>query len=94
MSWMEQGILIYRDAKMLPEYPLYEIPREQLRKGDLIFFPGHVAMYLGDGKYIHGTAHRDSPWVTVNSLNPGDPDYRADLAGMISGCGTVFDPAP
>ena len=90
MSWMENGILIYRDAQIMPEYPVREIPLESIRTGDLIFFPGHVALYLGDGKYIHATAWAGTPWVTVNSLNPEDPDYRADLAGMITACGTVF----
>lgn len=90
MSWMENGILIYRDAEILPEYPLHEIPRERLEPGDLIFFPGHVAVFLGDGKYIHSTAYQKTPWVTVNSLNETDRDYRADLAGMITACASIF----
>ncbi len=90
MSWMENGILIYRDARILPEYSVVEIDRKKIREGDLIFFPGHVAVYLGNGKYIHATAAAKTPWVTINSLNPADPDYRQDLAESIEACGSVF----
>lgn len=90
MSYLENGVLIYRDAKIMPQYPVWEITREELKKGDLIFFPGHVAMYLGNGKYIHSTAFWQNPYVTINSLNPKDPDYREDLAQAITGCGSVF----
>lgn len=91
MSYMENGVLIYRDANIRPEYPINEIPVDALKKGDLIFFPGHVAMYLGDGRYIHSTAYAATPCVTINSLNPADGDYREDLAHRITGCGSIFD---
>lgn len=91
MSYMENGVLIYRDANILPDYPVNEISRDALKKGDLIFFPGHVAMYLGDDRFIHSTAYAATPCVTVNSLNPADEDYREDLAHRITGCGSVFD---
>ncbi|MBQ9251642.1 MAG: C40 family peptidase [Clostridia bacterium] len=90
MSWMEAGFLIYRDASIRPEYPIRQIPQDRLQTGDLIFFPGHVAVYLGAGKYIHATAYAKSPWVTVNSLNPEDPEYREDLAQKIEACGSLF----
>ena len=90
MSWLENGVMIYRDAKILPEYPLREIPREQMAEGDLIFYPGHVMVCLGNRKYVHATAYAATPCVTVNSLRPGDPDYREDLDRGITACGTVF----
>ena len=90
MSWMENGILIWRDAAIRPEYPVRPIARESLREGDLIFFPGHVAVYLGGGKYIHATAYAKTPRVTVNSLNPEDPDYREDLDRSVTACGCLF----
>lgn len=89
-SYMENGILIYRDAHMEPRYPIHQIDRKDLKKGDLIFFPGHVAIYLGDGKYIHSTAYLQTPCVTVNSLRPEDQDYRADLVEKICACGSLF----
>ena len=90
MSWMEAGVLFYRDASIEPGFPVHEIPREELKPGDLIFFPGHVALYLGEGRYIHATAYAKTPRVTLNSLRPEDPDYRQDLAEKVTACGTVF----
>lgn len=90
MSYLENGVLIYRDAKILPEYPMHEISRDELKKGDLIFFPGHVAMYLGGGRYIHSTAFEQTPCVTINSLEPEDAVYRDDLAHKITGYGSIF----
>ena len=90
MSYMEHGILIYRDGNILPDYPVHEIDRSQIRQGDLLFFPGHVAMYLGDGKYIHSTAFDASPCVRINSLKPEDEDYREDLDKKMTRCGSIF----
>ena len=90
MSWMENGFLIWRDASILPDYPLKPVDRASLKAGDLIFFPGHVAVYLGGGRYIHATAYRKTPRVTVNSLNPEDPDFRQDLADSIEAFGSLF----
>ena len=90
MSWMENGFLIWRDASMLPDYPVSPVDRSRLKAGDLIFFPGHVAVYIGDGRYVHATAYRDTPRVTVNSLNPDDREYRRDLAESIEACGSLF----
>lgn len=90
MSYLDQGILIYRDADIKEAYPVKRIPAEQLKKGDLLFFPGHVAMYLGEEKYIHATGYYQTPYVTINSLNKSDPDYRPDLAENITECGSIF----
>jgi cell wall-associated NlpC family hydrolase len=54
---------------------------ENLRQGDLLFFSAlkdgkstgrvtHVAMYIGDGRFIHA-----SGLVRINSMRKGDPDY-------------------
>lgn len=90
MSYLENGVLIYRDAKIMPEYPMNEVSREELKMGDLIFFPGHVAMYLGDRRYIHSTAFKDNACVTINSLDPANELYRDDLAHRITGYGSIF----
>ena len=90
MSYLDQGILLYRDADIQEGYPVKVIPKEKLKKGDLLFFPGHVAMYLDEGRYIHATGYWKTPYVTINSLNESDPDYRADLAGKLRECGSVF----
>lgn len=44
-------------TKSIPNSPyVEEIPRSELKRGDLLCWPGkHVEIYLGDGKIIHST---------------------------------------
>ena len=90
MAYMLCGVLIYRDANIVEGFPIAEITRDQLKKGDLLFFPGHVAMYMGDGLYCHSTARAGDDGFTINSLDPASPVYREDLAGMITQIGSYF----
>ena len=94
MSYLMSGILIYRDARIMPGFPVREIPMgnpaETARVGDLFFFPGHVAVSLGDGRFVHATAYPGCGCVTVNSLNEKDPDFRKDLREKLIAVGSVF----
>lgn len=90
VSYMLNGILIYRDAKIMDGFPLKEIRREDRKPGDLLFFPGHVAMYLGEGLYIHSTGRIGSGGVVYNSLDPASPIYRQDLADCMKAVGSLF----
>ncbi len=90
MAYLLCGVLIYRDAHIREDFPIHEIPLENIRPGDLLFFPGHVAMYIGNGRYCHSTARSGDNGFTVNSLNPQDPDYRADLRQRITQVGSYF----
>lgn len=94
MSYMLNGVLIYRDASIQPGFPIREIPRETMQKGDLIFFPGHVAVCLGEGRFIHSTGYEKSFGCVINSLNPKDTDYREDLANTITAVGSIFPVEP
>ena len=82
-AYMLCGILIYRDAHIMEDFPIHEISLENVKPGDLLFFPGHVAMYLGHGRYCHSTGRSGDNGFAFNSLNPDDPDYRADLKAAI-----------
>ncbi|SBV92423.1 Dipeptidyl-peptidase 6 [uncultured Eubacteriales bacterium] len=90
MAYLLNGVIIWRDARIVEGYPVHPIPPEALRPADLIFFPGHVAMYLGDGRYVHSTARAGSDGVVINSLDPAAPDYRPDLAERITAFGSIF----
>ncbi len=90
MSYWLNGVSIYRDARILPDYPVHEISREELKPADLMFFPGHVALYLGNGRFIHSTGRSGSDGVVLNSLNPADPDYREDMSLSMNQCGSIF----
>lgn len=89
MAYLLNGVYIYRDAKIVDGFPIRKISREELKRGDLIFFPGHVAMYIGNEHYIHSSLGGNE--VNVNSLNPLDDHYREDFATTITGYGSLFE---
>lgn len=90
MSYYMCGIVIYRDAVIKEGFPVHEISFSAIKPADLLYFPGHVALYLGNGKYVHCTGNRNSFGCVINSLRPEDNDYRADLAESITSVGSVF----
>ncbi len=92
MAYLICGAAIYRDAEIKEGYGMHEILPSRIKPGDLLFFKGHVAMYLGGDRrlYIHSTAKAGSDGVDYNSLVPGDPLYRQDLAEGILQVGSLF----
>lgn len=88
ISYLINGSIIYRDAQIKDGFDMKQIPREDLKKGDLIFFTGHVAMYLGDDKYVHSSSRNSG--VYINSLNPEHEDFREGLAKSIIKYGSIF----
>ena len=91
-AYLMNGALIHRDARIDPSFSMKPIPREELKRGDLLFFKGHVAMYLGEERFLHSTGKNGSDGVTINSLDPKAPDYREDLAKGILELGSIFVP--
>lgn len=90
MAYYLNGVSIYRNAQLVEGFPVREIARADMKKGDLLFFKGHVAIYMGDGLYVHATGHAPDDGVVVNSLEPGRIDYREDLANGILKIGSIF----
>lgn len=89
-SYLLSGIIIFRDAKIQPGFPVREIPKEEMLPGDLMYFPGHIAMYIGDGRYIHSTGKIGNSGVVINSLNTEAADYREDLTRSWYASGSIF----
>lgn len=92
IAYLMQGVIIYRDASIHPDFPIHRIRQEDMNTGDLLFFKGHVAMYLGGERklYLHSTGKAGSDGVVYNSLKEGDPLYRRDLAEGILYVGSLY----
>ena len=89
-AYMQCGVLIYRDARIVEGWPMHQIPFADKKRGDALYFPGHIALYLGEGRYIHSTGASASGGVVINSLDPADPLYREDLVKSLYAVGSVF----
>ena len=50
--------------------------------GDLIFFPGHVALHLGDLSILHASRRRGC--IAIESLHKKSPVFREDLVNDIT----------
>lgn len=90
MAYWLNGITIYRDAAIAEGFPVKQVPEDRKKPGDLLYFGGHVAIYLGEERYIHSTARKGSDGVVINSLDPQDILYREDLAVRLKEVGSIF----
>jgi len=83
------GYALPRDAGQQLAAPLGSpVERSKLAPADLVFFGEagkvtHVALYRGEGEYIHATGRERK--VVVNSFDPSSPLYRQDLDDMYVG---------
>lgn len=50
------GISIWRDADITRSEKLKNIDYKSAKSGDLLFFKGHIAIYLGNGRIVHSSA--------------------------------------
>ena len=90
MAYLLNGIIIYRDAKLKEGFPVYEISFKDKKPGDLLYYKGHITLYIGNDRYIHATAKDGSDGVVINSLNPSHKDYREDLVKNLQAVGSIF----
>lgn len=85
-AYARQGVLLPRDADQQANVGRLVATRwfkDALLPGDLLFFIGgrrgnvsHVALYLGENKYIEAAGES----VRIRSMNAADPDYDAKRA--------------
>jgi gamma-D-glutamyl-L-lysine dipeptidyl-peptidase len=70
------GVILPRDSKQQFEVG-EKIAKEDIIRGDLLFFPGHVAMAISNSLYIHSSRYNGG--VAYNSLNMRDAVYNENL---------------
>ncbi len=58
MAYRLCGINIWRDSDPDSSRNMRRIPLCEAKKGDLLYFKKHVAVYLGDDRFIHASAKR------------------------------------
>ncbi len=88
MAYMLNNILIYRDAVIKEGFPVKEISFQKVKMGDLLFFKGHVAMYLGNQQYIHSSTTNNG--VKINSFNKCHYNYFKKLDNKLLAAGSIF----
>ena len=88
ISYLLNDVYIYRDAKIQPQFCMRKIPFDKIKPGDLLYFPGHVAMYIGDDTVIHSTGKYSG--VVYGSLTPDGKYPYLDILPSLSYCGTIF----
>jgi hypothetical protein len=84
MSYYLNGYYIFRDAKPDFQTRFRKIAWNEVKKGDLLYYPGHVAIYMGDGEIIHSSSSYGC--VVVNDLDPLSLKCRESLKDIICAC--------
>ena len=80
------GIEIPRNADQQRDFTETVPDFESALPGDLVFFEGHVGLYLGNGKMIHANGHSAS--VSIDDLFQ-DSDYKKLLMSIFEKIGRV-----
>lgn len=72
MAYRMAGVTLPRDSDQQQKMGT-QVSRDDLLPGDLLCFPGHIAISLGGDEFINSTGSANGP--TRNSFDPDDPNY-------------------
>lgn len=81
------GIEIPRNADQQRDFTRTVDGFDDALPGDLVFFKGHVGLYLGNGKMIHANGHSAS--VSIDDIIH-ESDYQKVLMSIFEKIGRVF----
>ena len=90
ISYLINGAVIWRDAVRPPKGCVRPISLQEAKPADLLYFPGHMALYLGENRFLHATAHTGDDGVCIGSFQEGTAGYRGDLKESFLCAGTIF----
>lgn len=81
VAYRSVGVTLPRDPDQQRRVGV-EVDPGELEPGDLLFFPGHVAISLGGREYIHADSEADE--VVTNSLDTDAGDHRPGLGDEVT----------
>ncbi|MBQ9885751.1 MAG: C40 family peptidase [Lachnospiraceae bacterium] len=90
MAYLNNGMIIHRDSGWQDGYGIKQIPVSEAMPGDLLYFKGHIALYMGNDLFIHSTLGVYGDGVRINSLNKSHALYREDLLDKLICAGTLI----
>jgi cell wall-associated NlpC family hydrolase len=83
------GYSIPRDADQQQDFSKKITNINDLKEGDLVFFPGHVGMYIGDKKFIHSSVGYGGVYIT--SFDPKDELFNDWYIKNFQGGGRIIN---
>ena len=83
MAYTLSGLSLYRDAEPDGRY-VKKIPFDELKPADLIYYNGHVTMYIGMNEYIHSSATLGG--VKISSFDENSNGFYPKLKNDIVCC--------
>ena len=76
-----------RDTDQLENFTK-EVSLNEIEPGDLMFFPGHVGMYIGEGKMIHSSGKYGR--IVISSILEPNDEYERFLRKSLRKVGRVL----
>lgn len=91
MAYMRNGFLVSRSSRMTDDRGFSKVSFENLQPGDMLHFtsPGHIALYIGDGRFIHSTGNPACRGVCISSFCTEDPLFLPGLRERFVGADRI-----
>lgn len=88
MAYRLNGAAIWRDAVMEKSIKIKETTLEKAKMADLLYFEGHIAIYLENGLFVHSSASAGG--VCYGSFDKDSEYFNEYLSDKLLHVGTYF----